>query len=175
MFSSSWYSHFTQGITSKAKTHVSRGSGARMAELAGAEETEIRRLGHWNNQAMVGCYLPAIPRGVMRTMAGFPKSGGGYYLKRDGLKPPENLQKKVFPFVDEWIADEDKESTLAVQGKYFFISGFLLLLKYLRVVILQDAAVLMENDDFSGSPTFKNDVFHCEEFLVFKSKVKLVC
>jgi hypothetical protein len=90
-----------------------------MAELAGAEENEIRRLGHWNNQAMVGCYLPSIPRGVIRTMAGFPSTAGGLGL-RDCLKPPESLEKKVFPFVDRWIANEDKENTLAVQGKSLF-------------------------------------------------------
>ncbi|ETL77352.1 hypothetical protein L917_21708 [Phytophthora nicotianae] len=50
------------GMHSKAKTHAARGSGARMAELAGATESQIRRLGRWNTSAMEGCYLSALPR-----------------------------------------------------------------------------------------------------------------
>lgn len=33
------------GIIAKAKTHISRGSGTRMAEIAGASDAQIRRLG----------------------------------------------------------------------------------------------------------------------------------
>ncbi|KAJ8539157.1 hypothetical protein ON010_g12713 [Phytophthora cinnamomi] len=45
------------GMHSKAKTHAARGSGAKMAELTGATESQIRRLGRWNASAMEGCYL----------------------------------------------------------------------------------------------------------------------
>ncbi|ETO58930.1 hypothetical protein F444_22691 [Phytophthora nicotianae P1976] len=50
------------GMHSKAKTHAARGSGARMAKVAGATESQIRRLGRWNTSAMEGCYLSALPR-----------------------------------------------------------------------------------------------------------------
>lgn len=60
------------GMHTKAKTHAARGSGARMAELAGATDSQIRRLGRWNASAMEGCYLSALPREAMRSLAGFP-------------------------------------------------------------------------------------------------------
>ncbi|OWZ24841.1 hypothetical protein PHMEG_00022 [Phytophthora megakarya] len=36
------------GLRSEAQTHAARGSGSWMAELAGANESQIRRLGRWN-------------------------------------------------------------------------------------------------------------------------------
>src|SRR5690349_269454 len=33
---------------------ITAGSGARMAEIGGASEAQIRRMGRWNNQAMEG-------------------------------------------------------------------------------------------------------------------------
>ena len=54
------------GLTSKAKTRAARGSGARMEELAGASEDQIRRLGRWNNQAIENCYLTCLPREAIR-------------------------------------------------------------------------------------------------------------
>ena len=41
-------------ITTKAKTHIGRGSGARMAELGGVKEADIHRLGRWDGQALAG-------------------------------------------------------------------------------------------------------------------------
>lgn len=88
-----------------------------MAELAGANESDIRRLGRWNNQALAGCYLSALPRSGMRTMAGFPPVAGSFFLRRAILEPPEALKKMVFPFVDSWLNNErPMEKTLAVQG-----------------------------------------------------------
>lgn len=55
------------GLKTHAKTHVGRGSRARIAELGGASEAQIRRLGRWNNQAMENCYLTALPREALRT------------------------------------------------------------------------------------------------------------
>ncbi|KAJ8533431.1 hypothetical protein ON010_g13823 [Phytophthora cinnamomi] len=88
------------GMHSKAKTHGARGSGARMAELAGATESQIRRLGRWNASAMEGCYLSALPREAMRSLAGFPPDRRTFYLDRASLTPPDSLQRAVFPFAE---------------------------------------------------------------------------
>lgn len=45
------------GVMAKASTHISRGSAARMAELKGVSEDQIRRLGHWQAGAMEKHYL----------------------------------------------------------------------------------------------------------------------
>ena len=60
------------GIASQKKTHIGRGSSAKMAELKGVSEEQIRRAGRWNQEQMVGCYLNSLPREFMRSMAGHP-------------------------------------------------------------------------------------------------------
>ncbi|ETK91048.1 hypothetical protein F441_23107 [Phytophthora nicotianae CJ01A1] len=84
------------GIKSKAKTHAARGSGSRMAELAGASESQIRRLGRWNAGAMEDCYLTALPREAMRSLAGFSSDRHSFFLERAALTPPDSLQRRVF-------------------------------------------------------------------------------
>jgi hypothetical protein len=151
------------GISAKAKTHVGRGSGARMAELGGADEADIRRLGRWNAQALAGCYLSALPRAAIRTMAGFPPEAGQYYLKRANTEPCELLQRQIFPWIEEYLNGVvEYEKTLAVQG-------YLRLLKFLRIVVLQDAAVLIEK--FPDDLLFKLPIFHSVQFLAFKQQV----
>jgi Centromere DNA-binding protein complex CBF3 subunit, domain 2 len=95
------------GIRAKAKTHASRGSGARMAEVAGATEAQIRRLGRWNNNTMEGCYLTALPREAMRSLAGFPPGLGAFYLPRAAVQPGDALLKRVFPEVDRWLEAQE--------------------------------------------------------------------
>jgi hypothetical protein len=58
------------GVFSKKKTHTGRSAGAKMAELKGISEEQIRRAGRWNQEQMVGCYLNSLPRKFMRIMAG---------------------------------------------------------------------------------------------------------
>ncbi|KAH8548096.1 hypothetical protein BGW37DRAFT_413849, partial [Umbelopsis sp. PMI_123] len=59
------------GIQSKKSTHISRDSAARMADLAGVNEDQMRRHGRWNKTTMNGAYLISLPMEMMRTMAGF--------------------------------------------------------------------------------------------------------
>jgi hypothetical protein len=44
------------GIHSKEKTHSARKQSARHAELGGVSESQIRRAGRWNTDAMTGLY-----------------------------------------------------------------------------------------------------------------------
>jgi hypothetical protein len=150
------------GMTSKAKTHIGRGSGARMAELNGASDSDIRRLGRWNSQAMEGCYLTALPRGALRTMAGFAPDGGSYYISRSNCVPSLSLQEQIFPWLSSWSDEIEYEKTLAVDG-------FINLLKYFRIVILQDAAILVDN--FPDNQLFKHDIFQCQDFKDFKASL----
>lgn len=65
-------------IRSSKVTHIARGAGTRMADLDGVDETQIRRLGRWNNTTMNGDYLIGLPREAMRVMAVFPKESGHF-------------------------------------------------------------------------------------------------
>ncbi|POM76832.1 Short-chain dehydrogenase [Phytophthora palmivora] len=124
---------------SKAKPHVARGSGSRMTELAGATDSQIRRLGRWNASAMEGCYLTANPREAMRSLAGFLPDRRTFFLERASLSPPENHQREIFPFVENYMSAYMQHS-----APHIAIGVYLNLLLYLRIVILQDAVRLRD-------------------------------
>jgi hypothetical protein len=65
------------GLTYSAKkTHITRGSAARMMELQGVSEDQIRRMGAWNQNTMERHYLTAMPRKGMRALSGKHLSPG---------------------------------------------------------------------------------------------------
>lgn len=150
------------GIISSKKTHAARGSSARMADMNGADETDIRRQGRWNNSTMNGAYLTNLPRGVMRTMAGFPSGEGHFYLPRAQIQPPENLVRKVFPEVDYWY---ERISSGACQQSAA-ARGFLDLLKQLRVTFLQDSVFMSEKQP--GHTLWQDELFSSPEYVQFK-------
>jgi hypothetical protein len=63
-----------------------------------------------------------------------------FYLPSALVIPPEILQEMIFPDIDEWLDDD----CITISGM-----GFLQLLIEVRVVLLQDAALLrcMSPDD----------------------------
>lgn len=89
------------GLKTRHKTHCGRGSGAIMADLAGAPENDIRRAGRWNMQVIDKSYLTTLPRSVMRAHAGFPGKPGRFRLARD-VPPPSSLVDQIFPDTLEW-------------------------------------------------------------------------
>ena len=75
------------------------------------------------------------------------------------------LQGRLFTWVDHYSDDcEGWGRTLAAQG-------FICLLKYLHIVILQDAAVLIDANN--NHPLFHHEVFCSVEFLAFKEDLKV--
>ena len=95
------------GLNYKAISHVIRGSSAKMAEFAGAEDNQIRRQGRWNSQAMENCYLATIPREAVRGLAGFDPKRPSFCLPRSSLLPPKILSRMIFPWIDEWAAKRE--------------------------------------------------------------------
>ncbi|KAL3675821.1 hypothetical protein R1sor_025769 [Riccia sorocarpa] len=155
------------GLKSKAKTHVGRGSSARMAELGGASEAQIRRLGRWNHQTMENCYLTSLPREAMRTLAGFSPSQGQFFLSRMAVTPPSQLTSKLFPQVEYWLSKlevGDCEQSIAA-------GGFLHLLKLLRIVILQDSVFLRIRHP--THPVWKHCVFSDPSYISFAEQLSV--
>jgi hypothetical protein len=97
---------------------------------------------------MVQSYLTGLPLQFLRSMAGFGTKAGKFYLPRANHAPPLSLQQQVFPWVEYW----EERVLLSKQGKAWSdggldqedlaLEGFIRLMKYLRVVLLQDIAVL---------------------------------
>ncbi|CEP20070.1 hypothetical protein [Parasitella parasitica] len=148
--------------SSKA-THIFRGAGARMAELWGVDESEIRRNGQWNSTSMNRSYLTGLPRRLMRQLAGFPREEGHFYLPRGTLEPPEDLKKKFFPDVELW---QDRIAADAAQ-KTTTADGFLKLLVSLRVVFLQDSVVMRRS--YPGHHIWEHDLFQDPLYLKFSN------
>ena len=97
---------------------------------------------------MFQSYLTGLPLQFLRSMAGFGVKPGKFCLPRANYAPPLSLQKQVFPWLESWEA----RVVLSKQGKQWSeggldqedlaLEGFVKLIKYLRVVLLQDIAVL---------------------------------
>ena len=88
------------GIYSKETTHSAHKQSVRHAELRDVEETQIRRAGHWNIDALTGVYLP---REFMRSIAGFPKKEKGYFLSCAQEIPDKTLYLKIWPEANVWL------------------------------------------------------------------------
>ncbi|GAA5919811.1 hypothetical protein JCM5296_002035, partial [Sporobolomyces johnsonii] len=154
------------GLETKAKTHIFRGSGSRMADLGGAAKADIRQAGRWNVDAVDRCYLTGLAREVIRVQAGFESRKGTYFLRRD-IDPPAELERQVFPEADEWLhrqeAGTDVEQTICGQG-------FLRLLIRLRRVLLQDVACLRLS--CPSHPVFLHPLFSTPAFAAFEEKMQ---
>lgn len=127
------------GIHASKTTHIGRPSGAKLAELLGVSEEQIRRAGRWNQDQMVGCYLNALPREFMRTMAGHPKQAGCFEIRRASATPPDALLSLIWPELDIW---KGRFGPHAGQINDLAAAGLTNLLFYLREVILQDSVAL---------------------------------
>ena len=103
-------------MTTQSNTHLGCRAGARMAELSGASEGDICRLGQWISQALAGCYSTQLPRVALHTIADFLLEAGSYFLNRDAVTPNQDLQDMIFPWTLKWKIDGNWDKTLAVQG-----------------------------------------------------------
>src|SRR5712664_2645872 len=95
---------------------------------------------------MATSYLARLPRSFMRLMAGFSHERAGlYHLKRAIAEPPQLLQRHILPWLDE-AAQMYALGYASGQGSDLDQSSdqFVKLLLELRVVLLQDSALLGE-------------------------------
>ena len=135
-------------------THCGRHEGCKLADMQDIADAQIRRLGRWDHSRMIQHYSLGIPRTGARHLAGHGSLGtsvpkkeiiideskiGNYYLDREYLMPPEELQRMIFPGLEEIEAmnnaKPEREQDIAVRC-------FMNLLRWFRVVLLQDAVFL---------------------------------
>jgi hypothetical protein len=98
----------------------------------------------------------------MRAMAGFPPDEKVNYLPRSGLQPPENLLKSIFPTIDDW--HWKLKNGVDVEHN-FALDGYLRMLFFFRKVIIQDAAVMIDNHPHI---IFQHPLFSTDDFLSYK-------
>ena len=110
----------------------------------------------------------------MRAIAGWPQDGKGYFLPRAQEVPEEALYSRIWPEADRWHKrmeayhpdrDDNEVVRLDLAG-----TGFLRLLRALRVVLLQDSVILRKQ--FPLHPLWKDSLFNCPEYLRFAARVE---
>jgi Centromere DNA-binding protein complex CBF3 subunit, domain 2 len=109
---------------------------------------QILKTAHWEKGTAQEVYLSRLSLSFMRRTAGFQHAPGGYFLPRAGVEPPQSLKRLIFPWLEDWEVRFKNRAA----GKRWKDGGldeddiagqqFLKLLKQLRIVLLQDLAVL---------------------------------
>jgi hypothetical protein len=162
------------GIHAKEKTHSARKQSVRHSELRGVSEAQIRRAGRWNTDAMTGVYLSYLPREFMRSIAGFPQRGNAYFLPRAQEMPDEALCTRIWPETDVWLERMEAYHPDRADNEVVRLdlagSGFLRLLRVLRVILLQDSVLLRQQ--FPLHPLWKDPLFSCEAYRRFAARVE---
>lgn len=152
------------GISSSKATHAMRGCALRLMPFV--DEAKKAQLGRWASGAMDKCYAD-LPLEALMTLAGFEKAP--YFIARAGVEPPEELQKMIFPELDEHIdllrrgihPDGDDNITLNCFVKTF---------QFLRIVILQDSVLMKEL--FPSLSIWNNEIFSHNLYLEFEETLK---
>ena len=156
------------GLTTAKKTHLPRRVGAQEAETYGTSLAQISQAGRWNQSVLCQAYLTHLPRQFMRIVAGFSATQGDYFLPRAVYEPPVALQRQLWPWVEEWEPRFEARSRRRrwAQGGLdeddLAGDGFLKLMRRLRIVLLQDLAVLQPR--FPSLPFFNHAPFHGREW-----------
>lgn len=116
---------------------------------------------------MTTSYLSRLPRMFMRRVAGYGAVVGTYYLKRATVIPPESLQRKLWPWLNDVIVSfaNNRSRRPDMSGKQFAK-----LLSDLRVVLLQDAALLMPT--YPDLSIWEIPVFQSDEWEQFHKLVR---
>jgi hypothetical protein len=150
---------------SAKKTHLPRRIGAQNAETYGSSLAQISQAGRWNSSVLVKAYLTHLPRQFIRIVAGFSANAGDYFLPRaDTVDVPILLQQQIWPWLEEWEARFEaraKKKRWAEGGldsDDLAADGFVKLLRHLRLVLLQDLAILQPR--FPSLPFFSHPPFY---------------
>ena len=133
-------------------------------------------MGNWTDKACKKHYLLKIPFRALRILAGFGEKCGSCHWERNlvdmsGLEiDGVPIQQCIFPFVEKM---EEEIMVLHSEGIYkTTANGFVQVLKQLRTIILQDAAVL----SLMGRKhmLFDHWVFKSEAFSTLKKRMKIL-
>ncbi|KAG6989224.1 High-osmolarity-induced transcription protein 1 [Fusarium oxysporum f. sp. conglutinans] len=143
-----WRIFGAAGLMASKKTHLPRRVGAQDAETQGTSLAQISQAGRWNQSVLCQAYLTHLPRQFKRIVAGFSASPGDYFLARAAHEPPYVVQKQLWPWIEEWEPRFEARARRqcwaegGLDDDDLAADGFLKLMRRLRIVLLQDLAVL---------------------------------
>jgi hypothetical protein len=155
-------------------THIGRVTGPPVLELEEIQPEDIRILGNWDPTTQEKVYSAKIPLRSMRPIVGFPPEKGLHWSEREMKLPDESLQQhpELWPWIE--VALEAVNNATAADGiNRYTALAFLKFMKYLRIVILQDAAVLLHEGRTHRA--LQEPIFSTPEFLAFQAEMVQHC
>lgn len=157
------------GIHSNHWLHFGRTMGPLTLQLEELEDPITKALGNWDPSVFDSRYSCKIPMKGLRVAAGFPQEQGHYVASRFVTKPSEELEKLIFPCLEQ--KEEEIRLAETLDNKYRCTAwAFVQLLKELRTVVLQDAAELLLKG--RKHAVFELPPFKTAEFLAFKEEMR---
>jgi hypothetical protein len=153
-------------------THIGRVAGPPVLELEEIQPEDIRTLGNWNPGVQEKTYSTKLPFRPMRVMSTFPEEKGLHWSPRQMKVPDESLQGQLWPWIE--AALEAVNNAIMVDGiNRYTALAYLKFMKYLRIVILQDAAVLL--NEGRKHRVFEEEIFSTPGFLAFQAEMVRHC
>jgi hypothetical protein len=150
--------------------HIGRVAGPPLLELEEIHPEDR----NWDPGTQEKRYSAKLPLKPMRPMVGFSAEKGLHWSAREMKVPDESLQQH--PLFWPWIEDALEavnNATVADGINRYTALAFLKFMKYLRIVILQDAAVLLhEGRTHRG---LQEPIFSTPEFLAFQAEMVQHC
>ena len=149
--------------------HLGRGIAPGVLEIEEVGGLDKRAIGNWTTDVFGSHYDTKLPLPAMRAMSGHDARRGYFYHPRSqftGDEMHEHLPSLLFPWLDAALKKTEGTS-------HHTTYGFLSLLKNLRWVILQDAAVMIgkgKRTHYVYDEMFK-EVFHSDAFKDYTSKM----
>ena len=131
--------------------------------------------GHWDHTVHAKTYSSQVAIHGMKGMAGYTKNED-YYLPRNRVEPPTELEQQIFPWVDAELVKLEAKFAGDSDDPKATAWGFLRFLKSMRRVILQDAAAIVVEDPgrCSQHPFFQLELFHSDSFETFVGRMRNV-
>ncbi|KAK7013279.1 hypothetical protein R3P38DRAFT_3207375 [Favolaschia claudopus] len=152
-------------VISKA-THAGRGYTAKNARENGASVTAVKALGRWSDSGSYHCYDQALPLEALLAAAGFDGNRPeNHFIAREVLAPPEDVVEALFTFVEPELRKLAERRAQKREAEDYALRQFLELFVWLRVVLVQDAALLFTA--CPNAPIFQYPPFDSLSFRAF--------
>jgi hypothetical protein len=124
------------------------------------------RAGSWDNGTMAALYLLRLPRQHMRVLTSFGSTAGSYFLKHAAVS-----RSGFFARSGPWWTSPPRRTWEVRSVPQISLAGsFISLLKSLRLIFLQDAAILQPI--YLNLPPWRLPIFRDPEWYAF---VEAVC
>ena len=122
--------------------HFGRKVSSVALDMEEVDEGSKRAIGNWSTDVFGTTYSSQVPLAAMRTLSGSDKRRGSYHNSRTTFINEEkygSLARLIFPWIEHITAKSNLENRPTARA-------FLNMLRNMRWVILQDAAVMLNVD-----------------------------